>query len=94
MNEENIDMKATKVVKITMPITYANFFTEDCRLNYSDSYWLKVKFIDMVSSALLNQGDKDILQEFHNIRDELKKDIRGMYDAEMRRLRNIVKNGV
>lgn len=62
-----------------MPSTYAAKFVEECRLNYNDSRWLKVKFDDMMFKALYMGQPEDIREEIIKAREELVEMIHGLY---------------
>ena len=81
MEDEQLN---TRVVKITMPKSAANIFIEECRLNYNDSRWLKIKFDDMMFKALYNQQPTDIKQLIVEVREELKKTIKEMYGVNLK----------
>jgi len=74
----------TRLVKITMPRTFANRFVEECRLNYNNSRWLKVKFDSAMVSALYMSQPGDIKERINEVRDELKNLIREFYGVKLK----------
>lgn len=74
----------TRLVKITMPRTFANRFIEECRLNYNNSRWLKVKFDSAMISALYMTQPDEIKERINNVREEMKTLIKEFYGVKLK----------
>ena len=81
MDEQNTYTQG-KTIKVTMPRSYANLFIEECRLSFSDSRWLKIKFDDMMYKALYMAQPEDIKANIEEVRKELVELVQSMYKTQ------------
>ena len=70
----------SKVVKISMPYSFANQFIEESRINFYDSRWLNIAFKDKMYNALYQQTSKSIKERIEEVRQELIELIKEMYE--------------
>jgi len=75
----NEEERKTVVVKVTMPISVANEFIEETKMNYGDCRWFKIKFDDMMYHALLKNQPEEIKEEIQRVRDELISIMKSLY---------------
>jgi hypothetical protein len=80
--EEN--EQKTVVVKISMPRTMAGKFIEECRLNFNDSRWLKIKFDNAMFTAMYQIQPEEIKKQIIAAREEMKELIKEMYEVELK----------